>query len=345
MTINCKKILICQTAFLGDVILATVLVEALRHRFPHATIDFLVRKNNEQVLDRHPFLRRVFIWDKIVHKWRNYGRLLLDIRRQEYDLLVNVQRHFSTGLLTIFSGAKVSCGYSANPLSWFFSFRADHSLQNKFHEVTRCLDLIKPLWDSTFSALYKFKPTLYPLPAELLKKFPKPYITITPTSARQTKQLPKSKWIELIHRVPQHIAVYISGAPGEQVECQEIADLAGNSRVQVLTHEYSILQKASIFKQSLLNYVLDPAATHLCSSVDAPVCTVYCSTSEEFGFGPLSSCSAVVSVKNLSCRPCTTHGRQGCPLGHFKCGFDIDVNQLFAVLEKRLEASHAQVDG
>jgi heptosyltransferase-2 len=59
-----QKILIIQTAFLGDVILATPLIEKLHQFYPDARLDFLLRKGNESLLQHHPYLRNILIFDK-----------------------------------------------------------------------------------------------------------------------------------------------------------------------------------------------------------------------------------------------------------------------------------------
>jgi heptosyltransferase-2 len=61
-----KKILIIQTAFLGDVILATPIIEEYHRIYPSATIDVMVRKGNEGILHDHPLLRSIFTFDKLI---------------------------------------------------------------------------------------------------------------------------------------------------------------------------------------------------------------------------------------------------------------------------------------
>jgi heptosyltransferase-2 len=70
------KFLIIQTAFIGDVVLATPLIEKLKLHYPNATIDFLVRKGNESLLENHPLLRRVIVFDKKNGKYRNLLKLI-----------------------------------------------------------------------------------------------------------------------------------------------------------------------------------------------------------------------------------------------------------------------------
>ena len=59
-----KKILVIQTAFIGDVILATAVIEQLNKYYPEVKLDFLLRKGNESLLKDHPFLNELIIWDK-----------------------------------------------------------------------------------------------------------------------------------------------------------------------------------------------------------------------------------------------------------------------------------------
>ncbi len=98
-----QKILVIQTAFTGDVVLATAVVEKLHQFYPEAEIDFLLRKGNEGLLKDHPFIKHVLIWNKKQKKFKNLFGLLKEIRRKKYDKVINLQRFASTGFLTAFS--------------------------------------------------------------------------------------------------------------------------------------------------------------------------------------------------------------------------------------------------
>src|SRR6185436_6499797 len=115
-----QKFLIIQTAFIGDVVLATAIIEKLHSDFPGSRIDFLLRKGNEELLNGHPYLNEVLIWNKKENKTKNLFKLIRIIRQQNYDKVINVQRFFSTGLVTVLSGAKEKIGFDKNPLSLFF---------------------------------------------------------------------------------------------------------------------------------------------------------------------------------------------------------------------------------
>lgn len=92
-----KKILIIQTAFIGDAILASSMVEKMHHHFANASITILVRKGNEAVYSKHPFLKETLVWNKQQQKFKNLFKLLFTIRKNKYDCVINCHRYASFG--------------------------------------------------------------------------------------------------------------------------------------------------------------------------------------------------------------------------------------------------------
>jgi ADP-heptose:LPS heptosyltransferase len=322
------KFLVIQTAFIGDVVLATALIEKLHAHYPDARIDFLVRKGNESLLAGHPFLHEVLIWDKRKHKLRNLRNLIRIIRRTKYDTVINVQRFAATGLLTALSGAGRTIGFDKNPLSFLFSKKIPHIVGNK-HEIERNQALIAAFTDDQLA-----KPRLYPTQADEEKVRPyktKPYITVSPASVWFTKQYPKEKWTSFLQQLPMECTIYLLGAPNDKDLCEEIK--AAHPKAFNLSGTLSFLQSAALMKDAGMNYVNDSAPMHFASAVNAPVTAVYCSTIPAFGFGPMSDKSYIVEIQQpLDCRPCGLHGYRACPLGHFKCAYKIEDAQLLETL-------------
>lgn len=319
-----KRILVIQTAFIGDVILATGVVESLHRAFPQAEIDFLVRKGNQALLENHPFLHRVLVWDKS-RKWSSLWTMIREVRRSRYDGVFNLQRFASSGLITAFSKARVRSGFDKNPLSFLFTHRAPHIIGAK-HEVERNYEVIAPFVEEAFS-----KPRLYPseqdrLLVEAYTGFP--FITISPASVWLTKKAPEKLWIDLISSTPEYHC-YLLGGPGDEALCEQIKKAVSRPDVHVLAGKLSLLQSAALMKKAKRNFVNDSGPLHLCSAMNAPVSAVFCSTLPAFGFGPLSDDSAIIETREaLPCRPCGLHGLKSCPEAHFRCGHSISVTDL-----------------
>lgn len=349
-----SKILIIQTAFLGDVILATALIEKLHHFFPKSRIDFVLRKGNESLLISHPKITKLYIWDKQRNKIINLYKLLQQIKSEKYDLVINLQRFLSSGFLAGFSGAKSIVGFENNPLSFLFTEKYKHEIGNGMHEVARNQQLIANITDEIAT-----KPKLYPSlkHEEKVKIYQihtnqadtneitdnkKAYICIAPSSVWFTKQYPIDKWADLISKLPQKYTIYLLGSAIDSDMCYKIIEKSnllltsnGVNRIENLCGKLNLLESAALMRHATMNYVNDSAPLHLASSVNAPVCAVFCSTIPEFGFTPLSDVSFIVEVgEKLSCRPCGLHGYKKCPQSHFKCGNDIKTADLLAIMRE-----------
>jgi len=335
MPITPTATLLIQTAFIGDVILMTALLEDLHRTAPAAPVDVLVRRGNEGLLAGHPHVRRVLIWDKKHRKYANLWQLLRQIRATGYGRVVTLQRFASTGFLTAFSGAPARVGFVKNPFSRFFTRRVPHLIGDGTHEVTRNLRLLRdagPDEPHRPAAL----PKLYPSAADeaTAASFAAagPYVCLAPTSVWFTKQFPEEKWRELLAALPVGLRVYLLGGPPDVAACERLA-AAGRANVTNLAGKLGLLASAALLRGAVMNYVNDSAPLHLCSAVGAPVTAVFCSTIPAFGFGPLSPVSFIVETPEpLACRPCGLHGHAACPLGHFRCAYGIAVGQLLAPL-------------
>ena len=324
------KILVIQTASIGDVILATPVIEKLHRFYPEARIDFLLKKGCEGLFKGHPFLNEVIAWDK-KKKFSSFLPLLSEIRKKKYDVVVDIQRFALTGLLTAFSGSKSTIGFDKNPLSRFFSKKIGHEIREGIHEVNRNLSLIRDLTDDSFE-----KPQIYPTSGDVQKiSMYKSgvYCTIAPASLWFTKQYPLDKWIEFIKHIPPETIIYFLGSDTDADLCEEILRSSGHSKSVNLAGKLTFLESAALMKDAGMNFTNDSAPMHLASAVNAPVTVIYCSTVPGFGFGPLSDSSYIVEVREfLYCRPCGLHGFKQCPEKHFRCATTISVEQLIEKL-------------
>lgn len=326
-----KKILVIQTAFIGDVILATCVLEKLHRFFPDAHLHMLVRKGNESLFHQHPYLKRVWVWNKKEKKQAHLRQLIREIRAEHFDHVINLHRFSSSGLITMMSGAKEKAGFLKNPFAFSFDVRKKHVITKQqgaayMHETERCLSLVEHLTDNSYQ-----RPALYPTAhdeAVAASWAEGDFITVSPASVWFTKQTPMNVWKEWIRACP--LPVVLLGGPGDKAMCEALAE--GSSRVRIAAGELTLLQSAALMKRARMNYTNDSAPMHLCSAVNAPVTAVYCSTIPEFGFGPLSQASYVVqSRESLSCKPCGLHGHKACPKKHFRCG-NISTSDLLSTL-------------
>jgi heptosyltransferase II len=324
------RFLIIQTASIGDVILATPIIEKLHRFFPGSRIDFLLKAGNEWLFEGHPFLNNILIWNKKEDKYKNFISILNDIRAERYDRVINLQRFASTGLLTCLSHAHYTVGFNKNPFSFFFTNRVKHLITDKTatpHEIERNLSLIAGFTDASI-----VKPCLYPTSSDkqtVDAYKSKPYICVAPASLWFTKQFPADSWADFLKSADMKYAVYLLGSSSDHELCDDIITKSGNPQAVNLAGKLSFLQTAALMKDAVMNFVNDSAPMHLASAVNAPVTAIFCSTVPSFGFGPLSDNSSIIETTvPLSCKPCGLHGLRACPEKHFRCATTIKTEQL-----------------
>ena len=317
-----KRILVIQTAFLGDVILATPVFSELKRLFPEAKIDALVNAGNESLLKSHQAINEVFTFSKEEGKVKSLIALIRSIRKRKYDVVINLHRFGSSGLITALSAANETRGFSKNPFSIFFTNRFSHEIGNGTHEVERNLSLINDL-----GAAKRVRPSLFPTPEDFaaVKSYQEDtYAVIAPASVWFTKQLPKEQWVKLIHQL--NTKVYLIGGPADEGLCNEIMGELPEKDTVNLAGKLTLMQSAALIYSAQRTYVNDSGPLHIASAMNAPVTAFFCSTVPEFGFGPLSDDAKIIQIEEkLACRPCGLHGHAACPKGHFKCGSEISV--------------------
>jgi heptosyltransferase-2 len=329
-----NKALIIQTAFIGDVVLATPLIEALHDAFPNAQIDFLLRKGNEDLLANHPYLNQILIWNKKADKTKNLLQIISQVRKEKYDAVFNAQRFFSSGLITARSGAKYTAGFDKNPLSFSFTKKVKHHISETgtLHETERNIQLL-----NDFVEHPKVQMKLYPQKTDfekvdIYKK--EAYLVIAASSVWFTKQYPVDKWVELLIALKNKYKIYFIGGPSDLAQADEIIRRSKATNCVNLCGKLNMLESAALMQDAKMNYVNDSAPMHFASAVNAPVSAVFCSTVPAFGFGPRSTHSFIIENKEpLDCRPCGLHGKKECPEGHFNCAMNIETEQLITVLK------------
>ena len=336
-----KKILIIQTAFIGDVILATSLVEYIKNQHPTNHVDFLLRDGNQSILETNPFIKKLWIWNKSKGKYRSLISLVFGIRKEKYDYAINIQRFFNSGLLTCLSGAKKKIGFKKNPLSIFFTHRIEHRIPDAredifLHEVQRNLNLLFPLINENMPSAQQLKTKLYFNDKD--KKvistlsLADDYIVLAPSSVWYTKQWPIEKWDALIKLCHSKFQIILIGAPDDR---EYLKPLENNQNTLNLAGNLSLRQSALLMKNAKRVFVNDSAPLHLASSVNAKTTAIFCSTVPDFGYFPLSDDHEVIQLTpRLSCMPCGLHGHSSCPKGHFKCALNIDEKNVFNTIRQ-----------
>lgn len=342
MTTNDRpKILAVQTAFLGDVILTTPLLSALRRKRPEAEIVFMGTPSGAAVIEGHPAVDRVIAYDKrgAERGLSGFANKARELRASGFELALCAHRSTRSAALLAWAGIPRRIGFATADLPWLFHDRVPRPPER--HEVERNLELIAPLGGPPEG----FEPKLMlprPEPAgpDLLGEVGgQKKVALCPGSVWATKRWPARGFAEAARAISGDLGarVFLLGAESDR---EAAAEVEGWLRAPVVNLAGKTGLRDWLRALSAMDLVItnDSSPTHLAGAFEVPVVTIFGPTTPSQGFAPWSKNSRVVEA-DLACRPCGEHGGRRCPEGHFKCMERIRPSQVVEAARSLLEGS------
>ncbi len=339
-----------QTAFLGDVVLTTPLLSALRDRFPQAHLAALVIPGTREILAGHPSLDDVLVYDKKGRNrgWRGLISTARSLREKRFDTCLLPHRSFRSALLAFMAGIPVRIGF-VQALGCFLYTRRVRRDASK-HEVRRNLQLMGPLasGDSVDSAPAggKLWVSLDQEDRDWANRSLAEFgihendrvIAVAPGSVWATKRwVPEGFAAVIDGLIAKHKRkVVLLGSQGDRPVIEEILTRCREKPLD-FSGQTTLPQLAALLKRSELLITNDNGAMHVGAAQDIPIVAVFGSTTLSLGYGPFTPKAAVVE-RPLDCRPCGKHGYPECPLGHFNCMKQITPDEVMAAVEKQLRS-------
>lgn len=329
-----RKILLIQTAFLGDVVLATALQRRLAEAFEEAEIHWLVRPDAEAIVAPLVPPGRVLVYAKRAdgRGLRGFFRMADALAERQFDAALAVQRSFRTAALLWQAGIPLRVGFAGAGGSFFYNRRVPY---RGSHARDRMVGLAAGLGVSAADPPAPYLRVAAEaeevvnqrlaaagvLPEERL-------LVIAPGSAWQTKQWPARHFgsvaADLLARGFDRAVVV--GGRGDDVLAAEVVRAAGvdMSRILDWTGQTTPAELIATISRGALCLANDSAPGHIAGAVDTPLVAIFGPTTPEMGFVPLGRAVAIAGREDLACRPCSRHGSMRCPLGTHACMEDLD---------------------
>ena len=157
---NIKKILVIQIKPFGDVLLTTSYLKELSNKFSHAKIDFLVQKPYHQILYKNPYLNKLILIKKL-KGWSylfNRINIIYQVRKENYDMIIDQQNGTGSGQIALFSGAKYRVGYADG--KWRFAHNIHAQRGQVRYSGSRKFDILSPLgiFEKKYDLFFYVKP-------------------------------------------------------------------------------------------------------------------------------------------------------------------------------------------
>ncbi len=338
------RILIVQTAFLGDVVLTLPLIQVVRQFFAFSQVDLVVVPRAADLVRTHPDIHQLIEYDKrgADRGLSGFLKVLRRIRSQKYALALVPHRSLRSALLVALAGIPLRIGFDRSAGRWLFSKTVRY--RQDLHEIERNISLLEAIGIHHHA---RELPKLFPadrdiqrvdkllFDLELLN--PQQLVAIAPGTVWNTKRWLKERYAELAARLAdERYEVLLIGGEEDEALCREIKELSGSSRVYSTAGALSTLQSAELLRRCKVLITNDSAPLHFAVAVGTPVVAIFGATVPEFGFAPYGKHDTVVETLGLPCRPCSIHGGRECPMKTFECMNAITVEKVYRRVEEVL---------
>ncbi|MFC1521501.1 lipopolysaccharide heptosyltransferase II [Elusimicrobiota bacterium] len=345
------RVLVMQTAFLGDAVLTLPLLKSIKERLSSANVYVLSRPEHHDVFAREGFC--VIIDDKRTKNRKVLGFIntLRNLKRGGFDLAIIPHRSFRSALLAWLAQIPQRIGFSTSSGYFFLTSQVpfnweEHDSERNLKLLDRvilpskdALDCAHRSWftladkDHIFAQDYLQKLGVDPANAFI--------VGIAPGSKWPTKSWPVENFLNVVSELKtrfNNIKIVLIGSSEDKPLCDALEQsLNGTSALNLAgkTTLKEIIPLMSKFKLFLSN---DSGPMHIACGLGIPTVAVFGPTVREFGFFPKSEKSILVESEDLSCRPCSLHGGLKCPRKHFLCMRLIRPEDVMKACEKVLSS-------
>lgn len=332
-------LLVAQTSFLGDVVLTTPLISALRACLAPRRLAVLVRPEAASLLAGHPDVDEILIDDKRGQDRgvRGIARTARRLRRQRFDLVVSPHRSLRTALVLAAAGIPRRVGFRESPGAFLYHERVRRDRHR--HAVERNLALAAPFGvGSVVPRLHlPVTPEAAARAATLVPAGPGPLIGLAPGSVWATKRWSADGFAAVLAGLEQDgTRSVLLGGPSDVALAEHIRARAGVAAT-VLAGKTDMATLVAVVDRLAVLIANDSAPMHIACARRVPVVAVFCATAPGLGFGPYGPHATVVEA-DLACRPCSRHGGRRCPRGTEDCMRLVDPASVLAAARAALAA-------
>ncbi len=305
-----RNILVIRLSSLGDIILTQPVIMNLKRHYPQAEIHYLTKPVFQDVVKSFPEDINIILWD-------NDLKSLIKLYNLHFDLLIDLHNKPNTALIRLFCQAKRKVVYDKK------HFLRQQIVNKKTSEtISSTLDLYYSVLEKLGIKPIKAYPQIKAdnSAKRLLQDnaiSPGKFVLIFPGATSYTKRWSLKNFAALIDLISPDNKVVIAGSNSEMELAEELRKLS-NSPITDLTGRTTLPELISLVSLAKTVISNDSGPAHLAAALQKPQVTIFGATSPKLGFAPLNDYGIIIS-KNLLCSPCSLHGSDSCPLGHFNC--------------------------
>jgi lipopolysaccharide heptosyltransferase II len=317
-----KKILCIKPRGIGDIILSTIIIDSLINSFPSAKIDYLTEEFARPSLENNPMVNKILTMGKTEFPLK----VALRVRKEKYDLLLDLWSNPRSAQITFFSGVRYRTGFAYRGRKYAYNILATSS-RGETHSAEHNLEILKPIGvpvvskkihyyvstkDKAFADSY-FKKTF---------SGANPVVGIIPAGGWESKRCDKEKWVEIISEYKKifNAEFLILWGPGDEEDAKYIKQFLP---FVVLAPSTDLNTMAALTGKCNLILANDSGPMHISAALGIPTIGIFGPTNPK-AHGPYTERGGFVYKKDLHCIICNL---LVCPYNH-ECMKELPLDEL-----------------
>ena len=341
MSYELSSILIIKLSAIGDVVHSLPLLSVLKDNFPAARIDWLVEEEAFEIIKGHPAVNRVIVshrksWQKKLSKGTEYSsvireffRFIKDIRSYEYDLVIDLQGLFKSGVLTGLSRGKRKIGMAgAREGGWLFLNERPVAVDYEKHAIDLYLKFAEYLgcnstsWNGNIYISQNDKRLINKLlDMDSLEK--RPLVVINPMAKWKTKLWEPERFALLADRLRHDLSceIFFTGSSQDWTTIEDISKMM-KEKPRNLAGQTGLKELAYLYTRCEALVTTDTGPMHIAVAMGCPVVALFGPTAP-WRTGPYGPGHSVIRAE-MDCSPCF---KKKCD--HMTCMKEITVEDVF----------------
>jgi len=339
--VNPKKILVILHGSIGDVTRALPLAAILREGFPGASLSWSVEPPSMPLVENYPGVDEVIVFER-GRWWSDIWTFLGRIRSARFDLVLDLQRHLKSGLISFWTGSRYRLGFNrrdCKEFNWVFNNQFIPASGDQISKLDHYLKFAEHLGLRTSPVAWRFamRGEDQARVTKLLEGVRRPFAVLFVGSRWESKQWFPAQVAQCAREIYDHLQleVIFLGGPNEH----RLAELAlHNATVPVtnLVDRTSLREAIGIIGRARVAVGPDTGLMHIAAAVGTPVVSLWGAT-DPLRSGPQGFADLVVRGQ-AACAPCN---RRYCPIGRV-CMQSIKPNTILSMVEKALEGTRIE---
>lgn len=327
-----NRILLIHTAFIGDVILLTPLIRAIKQSFPESYLGVILIPIAKEILRNNPNIDELIVFNKRKNKFFELIKKIIMVRKRKFDTAILPHSSLTTAVIPFLGNVKTRIGFDR----WTTQKLLTHKVRFRKNilRIEKNLDLLSPIINASFSIeteLFINKETKEKIDGLVEQFNNKKMVAIAPGSVWFTKRWPKNYYKKLAWELANlGYFIVLTGSKDEQSLCEEIKPSKNSVN---FSGKLSILESAELIRRCKFIICNDSGALHIANAVKTKVYTFFGPTVKKIGYAPFRKNDHVFETE-LKCRPCGSHGGKNCPEKHHNCMRKITPELVLAKIQK-----------